>query len=64
MDLLQGLHGALHLVLVQRLPFPILHGPGVAHAGGVRQQEDVLGLVLLQHDRIEGGFYSVLGGGG
>ncbi len=42
MNLLQGLHGSLDLVLVERLPVPLLHGPGVAHARGVRQQEDVL----------------------
>ena len=47
MDFLQRLHGSFNLVLVEGLPVSLLHGPGVADAGRVGQQEDVLGLVLL-----------------
>ena len=47
MHFLQRLHGPFNLVLVEGLPVPLLHGPGVADAGRVGQQEDILGLVLL-----------------
>ena len=47
MDLLQGLHRALHLVLVQGLPDALLDAVGVAHGAGVGQQENILGFVFL-----------------
>jgi hypothetical protein len=39
---------ALQLVFVDTLPGPLLQVPVVADAARVRQQEDVLGLVLLE----------------
>ena len=45
--LLGGLRRALQLVLVQALSRAAFVVPRVAHAGSVRQEEDVLGLVFL-----------------
>ena len=47
MDLLQGLHRALHFVLVEGLPDTLLDAVGIADGAGVGQEENVLCLVLL-----------------